>query len=107
MKWTSVDEQLPETQQRVLVGFKNSNGYYWVTCAEYIAPKSVLEAEHSDERYINEVEYDEEKSCYWLLEGWYEYNYEPDTNWMLHQKVTHWMELPQAPETLGESLCSI
>lgn len=99
MNWISVDEQLPETQKRVLVCFTNSSGKAWVTCADYIAPKSVLYEDYMDEQFSTVGEYDEENDCYWTDEGFYEYNYAPETNWQLSDKVTHWMPLPQAIET--------
>jgi len=99
MEWINVDERLPEVQKRVLVCFTNHNGKTWTTCAEYIAPKSVLEADYMDENYSDGGEYDEEKDCYWTNDGWYEFNYEPEINWKLSDKVTHWMPLPKAIET--------
>ncbi|MDQ0494030.1 DUF551 domain-containing protein [Paenibacillus brasilensis] len=97
-KWISVNEQLPKTGQRVLVSFIAPSGKRWTTCADYIAPKSILEADYMDEQYTDGGEYDEEKDCYWTTSGWYEFNYEPETNWRLGEKVTHWMPLPKAPE---------
>lgn len=97
MNWISVDDQLPESGKRVLVRFEISSSKWkkqWVTCAEYIAPKSVLEADYMDEEYAGSSEYDEEKDCYWTMSGWYEHNYEPETNWRLSEKVTHWMPVP-------------
>lgn len=97
MKWISVDEQMPETRKRVLVCFANSSGKTWVTCADYIAPRTVLEADYMDEQYTDGGDYDEQNDCYWTNSGFYEHNYEPETNWKLSNKVTHWMPLPQAP----------
>ncbi len=97
MDWISVDERLPEIQQRVLVYFANSFGRKWITCAEYITPKSVLEEDYMDLDHSDGGEYDEEKDCYWTTSGWYEFNYEPETKWRLNDEVTHWMPLPNAP----------
>ncbi|MBY0011477.1 DUF551 domain-containing protein [Paenibacillus typhae] len=101
--WISVDEKLPETQARVLVSFLNESGKRWTTCAEYIAPKTVLEEDYMDEQYTDGGEYDEDKDCYWTTSGWYESNYEPETNWRLNCKVTHWMPLPALGEGAKES----
>jgi hypothetical protein len=97
MDWISVEDRLPETQQRVLVCFTNSYGKTWVTCADYIAPKSVLEEEYMDDEYACTGVYDEENDCYWTNSGWYEHNYEPEINYFINDKVTHWMELPKKP----------
>ncbi|WP_076292361.1 DUF551 domain-containing protein [Paenibacillus peoriae] len=97
-QWISVNDQLPDTRKRVLVSFITSSGKRWATCAEYIAPRTVPEDEYMDEEYTDGGEYDEENDCYWTTSGWYEFNYEPETNWRLGEKVTHWMPLPKAPE---------
>lgn len=96
MQWIGIDERLPETRQRVLVCFTTSSGKSWVTCADYIAPRTVLEEDYMDDEYSGSGDYDEEKDCYWTMGGWYEFNYEPEVNWMLSEKVTHWMPLPKA-----------
>ncbi|MFE4571374.1 DUF551 domain-containing protein [Paenibacillus chitinolyticus] len=97
MEWIDVNDRLPGTRERVLAFFVNSYGYPWVTCAEYIAPKTILESEYMDEQYTDGGDYDKEKDCYWTTSGWYEHNYEPETNWMLTDRVTHWMPMPQVP----------
>ena len=97
LDWISVDDQLPETRQRVIVCFTNSHGKKWVTCAEYIAPKNVLEEDYMDQEYTDGGDYDEEKDCYWTTSGWYESNYGAETKWMLNDEVTHWMPMPNAP----------
>lgn len=101
LDWISVDERLPETKQRVLVCFTNSYDRSWVTCADYIAPRTVLEEDYMDEQFSGGGEYDKEKDCYWTEAGWYEHNYEPETNWKLTDKVTHWMPLPASPTNAG------
>jgi hypothetical protein len=100
MEWISVEERLPETQRRVLVFFKNEYDRSRITCANYIAPKTVLAEDFLDSEYSDGFEeYDEEKDCYWTPEGFYESNYETDVNYFLGYKVTHWMPLPQHPQS--------
>lgn len=99
MQWISVDEQMPETGKRVLVCFTNFYNRTWVTCADYIAPRSILESDYMDENYSGSVDYDEEKDCYWTNTGFYEHNYESEINYQISDKVTHWMPLPQAIES--------
>src|SRR3990167_7905105 len=106
MNWISVDEQMPESGKRVIVCFTNSYNRTWITCADYIAPRTVLEGDYMDEQYKGEGDYDEEKDCYWTNSGFYEHNYETETNWMLTEKVTHWVPLPQAPETTESTQCN-
>lgn len=95
--WISCSDKLPETQKRVLVAFTNTYGKTWITCADYIAHRSVLEEDYMDEQYTDGGEYDEENDCCWTTSGWYEHNYEPETNWRINSKVTHWMPLPECP----------
>mgnify|MGYP001453102630 CR=1 FL=1 len=97
--WIKCSEEMPETKVRVLVRFINTNGKHWVTCAEYIAPRSVLEEDYMDENHSTGGDYEEEKDCNWTESGFYEYDYEPEINWRLTEKVTHWMPLPHAPDT--------
>lgn len=97
MAWISVNEKLPETQQRVVVRFLTDfreKVIPRVTVAEYIAPRTVLEEEYMAEEFSGEGDYDDEKDCYWTVSGWYESSYEADVNWRLSKEVTHWMPLP-------------
>jgi len=103
MNWTSVNEQMPETNTRVIGFWKNVYDKNQTSCVKYIAPNSVLAEDFLDSEFSEGfAEYDEEKDCYWTPEGFYESNYETDVNFFISEKVTHWMPLPKTPE-LNES----
>jgi hypothetical protein len=99
MKWVSVAERVPENRQRVLVALKNEYGRIWRTCAEYIAPKTVLAEIFLDEdcEYEEFADYDAEKDCYYAPAGFYESNYCTDENYHIGEKVLAWMPLPPLP----------
>lgn len=100
MEWISIDERLPETKQRVIVCFTTSSGKHtFVTCADYIAPRTVLEEDYMNDDFSCMGDYEEEKDCYWTPSGFYEWSYESEINWKLSEKVTHWMPLPQIIES--------
>jgi len=97
--WFSIEDKLPETKQRVIVSFTTSSGKHtYVTCADYIAPRTVPEEGYMDDDYIGYGDYDEENDCYWTPEGFYEWSYESEINWKLSEKVTHWMPIPECPK---------
>lgn len=101
-KWISVDEQMPEAKVKVLVAIESStNGKHFISTAKYIPPKTVLAEDFLDPNYSDGGEYDEEKDCYWTEAGWYEWQYEPDVNWMINDKVTHWIPIPQLSSEVG------
>ncbi|OMF00264.1 hypothetical protein BK124_11435 [Paenibacillus amylolyticus] len=97
MSWISVNDELPETRQRVLARFEttfNDKQLAHVTITNYVAPRSILESDFMDEDFAGSGDYDEKNDCYWAISGWYESSYEADVNWLLNQEVTHWMPLP-------------
>lgn len=101
--WISVKDRLPETKTRVLVSFQNNSGKCLTTCAEYIAPRTVLMEDyvHEDQKY-EFFDYDEESDTYWTPSGFYEWSYESEINYQLTETVTHWIPLPKPPK--GEDM---
>lgn len=111
LEWISVENRLPEVEQRVLVSIKRHSNYTnkdytLVTCAIYEDGKVNVE----DSCWICEWrdDYDEETDTYHVPKGWYEYheygNTEEDGiglisgDSFLIDKVTHWMPLPESPK---------
>lgn len=99
--WVSAIEKLPAVQKKVLATFVNRCGKRRTICAHYI-PRWTQESYGDDESHD---EYSEELDNYFMCEGWYE-NIE---NWgefsavhVCEGDVTHWMPLPDAPETNNE-----
>lgn len=83
---------LPESGKRVIFGW-DGYGKRRTSIGFYAAPKSI-NADDFDEP--ESYEYDEEKDCYWLQEGWYEDGAEGEYFYPVHN-VTHWTELPEWP----------
>ena len=95
--WIPIVHLQPASKDRVLVMFTNERGVTIITIAEYIQPKTVLADDYlSDEWSDGFAEYDEEEDCYWTPGGWYEWQYVPEVNFYLDEKITHWMPLPKA-----------
>jgi len=98
-KWIPIEEKQPETKDRVLVSFENEYRKQVISIAEYIAMRTVLAEDYMADDSAQEFDdYDEEKDCYWTREGFYEWQYVADINYYLHEKVTHWLPLPELPD---------
>jgi hypothetical protein len=95
-EWVSVADRLPPSGQKVLAFYMNDAGRERRICAEWVAEKSV---EASPESEIGE--YDEDDDCYYDPAGWYEQidNWPDYTAVAVHHQVTHWMPLPEPPNT--------
>lgn len=96
--WISIKEKLPESQQRVLGFYTNKYGKTRIEIVCYIPPKEVLAEDFLNEDADDCKEYDEQKDCYWVTEGWWESSWESDTNWKISENITHWMPLPKLPK---------
>ena len=99
-RWIPVTERLPESETHVLAACRTlfSNCGY-ICDAFYAAPKS-MEVSCYDACEC-ETEYDEEEDKYFLVSGWYEVikNWDDYDSIAIEDKVTHWMPLPQPPES--------
>ena len=97
MEWINVLEKMPPPNVPVLAfvsDFCGVVGKVRRIRAMYAPPKTLelhIDAEGGD--------YDEETDTYWCEEGWYEANVYEECHWRVCDHVTHWMLLPEAPNT--------
>ena len=102
MIWIDVNDQMPKHDTRVLVCYKNELEKDRVEIAEYIPPRTILAENYFNSEAEGCDEYDEEKDCWWVKEGWYEASWTADTNWALGYTPTHWMPLPQSVDMFDQ-----
>ncbi len=94
--WTRVEDGLPKEGERVFIYYKNEHGKYWRDVAFYTYGKVV---EFDDEQDDFPECFDPEKGIYLLPKGFW-FNSEVDENLFNRLNVTHWMPLPNKPETI-------
>ena len=99
MDWININTDKPKNLQEVIVCF-NDNGRRVITIATYVAPNSVLEEDFLSEDAEGCSDYDAEKDCYWVTEGFFEYMTTSDQSWLISGEITHWMAKPKLPELL-------
>lgn len=101
MTWIKIEDSKPKPQQRVYVVCENpkygGGVVRFQTMAEYIPYMTVPEDEYMNEDYHCNGDYNEEKDEYYTPEGFYEWQSEPEMNWKINSKVTHWMPLIELP----------
>ena len=82
--------------RKVLVYYKNACGKGRTVLARYVAKHTEEDTSESD----MDMDYSEEKDCYYWPEGWYEEidNWDDYSSVKISQALTHWMPLPEAPQ---------
>ena len=80
-------KELPEADKFVLAFVENSS----VPIRAKYVPKFLLELYDQD----NWCEYNEENDTYYCPEGWHEKNKYDEIDWLVHDKVIAWCELPK------------
>lgn len=104
-EWISVKDRLPEPETEVLIRAEreyNRKTHSIITTAMY---EDGTISEDDSCWFWNELDgygtYDEEKDCYRIPQGWWEYrHYNQDDSYsnMVDDVVTHWMPLPDFAE---------
>jgi hypothetical protein len=106
--WISVADKMPDPQQRVYVVCENpkygGGVVRFQTMAEYIPYMTVKEEDYMADEYRGEGDYNEEEDEFYTPEGFYEWQSEPDVNFKLSSKVTHWMPLMPLPDQSVEAI---
>lgn len=105
-RWIPVTERLPDTEDPVLAYCKygTCKGGY-VCSAFYVAPGTYEEDSDFSWDYEALGDYNEEKDSYEIPAGWYEriHNWDDYGSVRIYGNVTHWMPLPEPPESEGEN----
>lgn len=94
MTWIPITEKYPEGEEPVFVVVDFGKGRRRVLRAMW-APKNTVDGSMDD--YDGDLDYSEEKDCYYWPEGWYEWNEFDEMRWHVGGTVTHWMPLPELP----------
>ena len=103
-KWISVKDGLPEDGKHVLViceirPIGRASRKY--VCEAFYTRKFSI----SDVSFEDDIAYDynEEEDEYYLKEGWYEciHNWDEYSSIVIGDFVTHWQNLPEPPEEIG------
>ena len=93
VRWIPVDEEKPKSQKIVWIKVINRHGKEHTLLAQYVPPKTVLASDFMLEDDSECDEYDEVIDDYYVIEGWWEYQYEAETNWYIRDTVTHYREI--------------
>lgn len=93
-EWTSVTDELPKSQKRVLIAYSTDSGKRLVTIGWYAA-RHTLDAAYFEGEVDDE--YDEASDTYYVKEGWVDESVESEYHYPI-SNVTHWAMLPELPE---------
>ena len=99
--WISVKDRMPDSNHVLarceIHGLYKPKSY---TCVAFYAKKNSISVGNCFDDEIC-CEYDEETDEYYLKEGWYEVirNWDEYGSVVIGDFVTHWMPLPEPPET--------
>ena len=103
MEWIQVEDQMPKTQQMVLVAYTTHLGKQAVTIGWH-TPAKTLESGNFDSEIDDE--YDEETDTYYMKEQWVDESVESEYHYPI-SGVTHWMPLPATPSNVvGKGRCA-
>lgn len=104
-EWISVKDKLPPVETEVLIRAERKyqgRTHSIITTAMY---EDGTVEEDDSEWYWNDLSefatYNDEKDCYIIPQGWWEYKHYNDDdsyNNLVDDVVTHWMPLPEPPK---------
>lgn len=95
MKWNDVEYQLPPDSRDVLVVIqwkRDGQVRHSVLSACYLRKHRVEVHDYDDESLYD---HDEETGVLYFPEGWYQFPWDAEATYAVHEKVTHWMPLPE------------
>jgi hypothetical protein len=97
MEWILIKDYKHQAQERLYLVCENKNGFRYQTIAEYIPYMAVKESDYMAEEFQGDGDYNDDEDEYYTPEGWYEWQGEPDINWKISVKVTHFMRQHDLP----------
>lgn len=97
IEWIPVENKKPKTLHPVLCCGFNQYRHSQIAIAKYIPPKTILSDDFLDDvDYTSDCEeYDENKGCYWVVEGWWMCLEKTENIYKINLNITHWSDLPQ------------
>ena len=103
--WNDIETIKPKNRTIVLIACLNDYGKNYITLAEYVSHKSTKSEDFlSEDCESGDGDwYDEEEDCYWVNEGFFEFQYASDINYRVSDKVLFWMDKPMLPICLLKS----
>lgn len=102
MNWIDINIEKPKAGKRVYVACevpKYGGGVIqFQTMAEFIPYMTIDEEGYMADEFLGDGDYNEEEDKFYVPEGFYEWQSEPEINYKISAKVTHWMPLFELPK---------
>lgn len=96
LRWIPVSERLPEKSGVPVIAYGyNRAGKLRRIRAAYVHKFTI---EDANDDYMGPTDYSEENDMSYWPEGWYEWNEQEDTHWVVEFDILGWQPLPEVPE---------